>query len=254
MHLRTRTWFIISLLCFLAAAIFWQLGERKAARDQTDRQQATRPPAPSTGPTAPGPTAPSAAAAAVTNASALRTNSSVEHRLTNTTKDVDELSRSEQGILLANALIDSSAPVNLAIPAHLRAQGDPGSYVVQSKGPLTDAFRSQLQQAGAEIVAYVPNNAYLVRATAAAAQQLTALPGTQVVLPWEPQFKLVDPQLLALAIEQKPLPPAIRNVNLLIFPGQGEAARQALAAMDAVILAEERSPFGLMMTVRPQPD
>jgi len=40
MPLRTRTWFIISALCFLAAAIFWQLAERKAARDKAARQNA----------------------------------------------------------------------------------------------------------------------------------------------------------------------------------------------------------------------
>jgi subtilisin family serine protease len=254
MHLRTRTWFVISLLCFLVAAIFWQLGERKAARDKAAQEQAPGSITPATGPATPGVTTPAAAAAAaVTNVSTLRTNNSLEHRLTNTGKDEDELSRSEQGLLLRNALIDSSVPVNLAIPPHLRAQGDPGSYVVQSRGPLTDAFRAQLQQAGAEVVSYVPNNAYLVLATAAGAQQLAALPDTQIVLPWEPYYKL-DPPLLALAVDQKAIPPATRNVNLLIYPGRTDAARQALAAMDAVILAEERSPFGVLMTVRPQPD
>jgi hypothetical protein len=43
---------------------------------------------------------------------------------------------------------------------------------------------------------YVPNNAYLVRASSAL-RSLGALPETQAVLPWEPYFKL-DPALLAL--------------------------------------------------------
>ncbi len=38
--------------------------------------------------------------------------------------------------------------------------------------PLDDAFRARLQAAGAIIVAYIPNQAYLVRASRAAAQQL----------------------------------------------------------------------------------
>jgi hypothetical protein len=98
MHLRTRTWFVISLLCFLAAAIFWQLGERKAARDKAAQEQAPDPSTPATGPATPGVTTPAAAAAAaMTNVSTLRTNNSLEHRLTNTGKDEDELSRSEQG-------------------------------------------------------------------------------------------------------------------------------------------------------------
>lgn len=245
MHFRTRTWFVISVLCFLAAAIFWQLGERKAARDKSAREQA----APGS-PTAPAGTVPATGAPAVTNVTSQRTNSLGEHRLSNTAKDDEEMSRSEQALLLRNAVLDSGAPMNLAIPPHLRAQGDPESYIVQSRGVLTDGFRSQLSAAGAEIVAYVPNNAYLVLATAEAARQLAGLPGTQVVLPWEPFYKL-DPPLLALATDQKPLPPVTPNVNLLIFPGRQETARQRLESMDVVILAEERSPFGVLMTVRP---
>ena len=32
MHLRTRTWALISLLCFLAAGYFWRLGNEHARR------------------------------------------------------------------------------------------------------------------------------------------------------------------------------------------------------------------------------
>ena len=153
MHLRTRTWFIISLLCFLVAAIFWQLAERKSARDKSARDQAAAlTNAPVAVPAAnPATVQPAAAPAAQTNA-ANGTKDPFPFRLSNTSKSIDQLSRSAQGIILRNALIDSSAPLNLAIPAHLRAAGDPGSYVVQSRGPLTDAFRALLRQAGAEVV------------------------------------------------------------------------------------------------------
>lgn len=247
MPLRTRTWFIISALCFLAAAIFWQLAERKSARDKATRQDAAATNAPASLGT---PAAPAIPTAATNAAAGAATNDPLRFRLSNTTKDVDELRRSDQALLLRNAHIDSSVPVNLPIPPHLRSQGEPGSYVVQASGPLTDAYRAALRQAGAEVVAYVPNNAYLVRASQAVAQQLAVLPGTQVVLPWEPYYKL-DTDLLPLAIDQQPLPPSSRNLNLLIFAGQRELALRVLAAMDVVILGEERSPFGVQLTVRP---
>lgn len=245
MPLRTRTWFIISALCFLVAAIFWQLAERKAARDKAARESTTA--------TTNAPAASGAAAvpAAATNA-ALATNDPLRLRLSNTARTVDELSRSDRALLLRNAHIDSSLPVNLAIPPHLRSQGDPGSYIVQSRGPLTAAYRAALRQAGAEVVAYVPNNAYLVRASQAIAQQLAVLPDTQTVLPWEPYYKL-DAELLELAIEQKPLP-TTRMLNVLVFSGERQAVEQTLVAMRAVVVAEDRSPFGVQLVVRPRPD
>ena len=148
MQLKTRTWFLISLMFFVAAAIFWQLGERKAARDKAARiaresaaAAATNGPAPA-GVALPGqPTVPPAATA-TTNA-ALK--NPFAHRLSNTARTMGQLQHSESAILLRNALIDSTQPVNLAIPPHLRADGDPGSYVVQSRGPMTDGYRDLLQ-------------------------------------------------------------------------------------------------------------
>ena len=255
MPFRTRTWFIISLLCFVLAGVFWQLAKHKEAqRDRAVAERAatnapavpalsssaTTNAAPALAPTAP--VAPVAPAVAKTNAASLIASNDFPHRLSNSAKDLDELLRSDQGILLGNALLDTTAPLPLPIPAHLRAEGDPGSYVVQSRGPLTDAFREALRRAGAEIVSYVPNNAYLVRASTAAIAQLGALPGTQAVLPWEPYFKL-EPRLLALAVEGKFLPENSR-LNLLLFPGEQVAVKTLLEQMGAVINGEERSPFG----------
>ena len=170
-------------------------------------------------------------------------------RLSNTTTPLRQLQRSDQAILLENALLDTTRPAP-AIPDHLRAQGDPGSYLVQARGPIDNAFRSLLQAAGATIVSYIPNNAYLVRASAAVAQQLSADPQTQAVLPYEPYYKL-KPSLLRLAVAQEPLPDD-SALNVLVFADARETARAELEKLGARIIGDaERSPFGPVLRVRP---
>lgn len=101
------------------------------------------------------------------------------NRLSNTTLTLKQLVARDSAILLQNALLDTAAGVSLNIPGHLQASDDPRTYIVQAKGPPDEAFRAQLKQAGATIVSYIPNNAYLVRAEAGAAQSLEQLPQTQ---------------------------------------------------------------------------
>ena len=183
-------------------------------------------------------------------------------RLTNTGIPLGRLARSSHAILLENAWLDTSqfarsgfggaatpmAGAQLAIPAQLRAQGDPGAYVVQSRGLLDDRFRALLQAAGAGIVSYIPNNAYLVRASASAARQLAADPHTQAVLPYEPYYKL-QPSLLDLAVAEMPLP-AGSALNVLLFPDTRATALADLNALGLQVLSEERSPFGPVLKVR----
>src|SRR6266540_308115 len=255
MHFRTRTWVIISLLCFLAAVFFWQLGEKLDARAKAAAQRrgtngssgANRPVSTATPAPAPPNESPAAAPATIktNSANALATNL-FPHRLSNTRRSLEDLLHADEAILLRNALIDSAAPLTLSIPAHLRASGDPGAYVVQSRGPITDAFRAQLAAAPADIVGYVPNNAYLVRASSATAQRFAALPGTQAVYPWEPYFKL-DPVLLGLAVDRKPLPSG--ELNLLLFPGEWPDAQAALDRLGVSVTAEQPSPFGPFLSV-----
>ena len=183
-----------------------------------------------------------------TNAVAAR-GALLTNRLSNSTAPLDALIRDDHAILLRNAHYDTSLGAFPPIPAELKAGADPGAYVVQAREPVDDAFRARLQTAGATIVSYIPNNAYLVRASAAAAGQLRAAPQTQAVLAWEPYYKLSLP-LLALALEGQPLPPNER-LRVVVFPGESQAGRAALEALGAEILATDRSPFGEQLIIQP---
>ena len=73
--------------------------------------------------------------------------SPLAHRLSNTSRTVGQLVRDDRAILLENALIDTSKPLDFSIPEHLRALPKPGSYIVQAKGVVNDAFRSAVAAA-----------------------------------------------------------------------------------------------------------
>jgi hypothetical protein len=173
-----------------------------------------------------------------------------------------KLIRTSHAVLLENAWLDTSpfsrgasrkssaliSDSQLAIPDHLRAPGEPGAYVVQSRTPLDDGFRALLQAASASIVSYIPNNAYLVRASASAAQQVAADPRIQAVLPYEPYYKL-QPALLDLAVAQTPWP-ADGALNVLLFPDARATALADLQNLGLQIISEQRSPFGPVLNVR----
>jgi subtilisin-like proprotein convertase family protein len=252
------------MMCFVGAIYFWRLGDRWAAqrgkaegRMQNAESRIT-PPASRFPPSPafsllsqPGTLNVPPATDSLTNHASRITNR-FALRLSNTTAPIGQLQRNEHALLLENALLDTTRPVP-AIPDHLRAHGDPGTYVVQARGPIDNAFRSLLQAAGAEIVSYIPNNAYLVRASGAVAQELKTAPLTQAVLPYEPYYKL-KLSLLNLAVAQDPLP-GNSALNVLVFADARQAARADLEKLGARILGdEESSPFGLVLRVRPPVD
>ena len=249
-----RIWALVSLLAFIAAGYFWHLGNQRAARPAgllsatNDIPPGAKPAAafeeqtfrivsgPPTGTPAP---AANVMTAAVTNR--------FRYRLTNSPESFSQLVRNDRAILLRNALLDTSLGLP-AIPERLRSLGESENYIVQAKGVITPAFRQALKEAGAEIVAYVPNNAYLVRAGADAAKGLAALPLTQSVLPFEPYYKL-DPKLLAQAVENQPLSDG-SLLHVMGFPGQRDRAVAALTGAGATVLQEEKSGFGPLFVVQ----
>lgn len=167
------------------------------------------------------------------------------NRLRNTEAGLDELIRNDRAILLRNALIDTASDTPLEIPARLRSVVPPEAYVVQAEGLLTRAFQDRLTSLGATIVSYVPNNALLVRSSPEVADEIAVTPGTAAVLPLEPYFKLT-PHLLALALDEVPLPEGVRLI-LTIPEAPPEVA--SLTQLGIREVFRERGPFGTLITV-----
>jgi hypothetical protein len=170
-------------------------------------------------------------------------------RLDNTHKSIGQLTGDRHAILLENALIDTGSPLTFSIPAHLRSQGDPGAYIVQARGPIDNAFRAMLAAAGATIVSYIPNDAYLVRAPVGVANGLAGNPLTQAVTSYEPYYK-IQSSLLIPAIGQMDLPEGAA-LNLGLFADTAGQTIQEIEKLGGTILAQDRSPFGPVVRVQP---
>jgi subtilisin-like proprotein convertase family protein len=177
------------------------------------------------------------------------------NQISNCRLPIRNLIRSETGLLLENALLDTAQPIELNIPRHLRANGEPGAYLIQSRSAPDAAFRRRLLEAGAVIVAYVPNNAYLVRASNIVAQALASDSRVRATLPYEPYYKLKG-DLLKMALGQglnqdqsSELQPTLL-LSLLLFADAARATTAALPILGAEILGRDRSPFGPVLKVR----
>ena len=55
-----------------------------------------------------------------------------------------------------------------------------GMFIVQFMGPIQDEWLKELNNTGVEVISYVPNNAYIVRAGSNAAMELIARCGKRV--------------------------------------------------------------------------
>src|SRR6266566_6960802 len=114
MRWRPFTWLLVSVFCFVAAVYFWRLGDQWAAKKTL---------APSTQPTnQPGPVVapPKATSSLTPHASSVTHHASritpqFPHRLSNTTKTIGQLARSDRAILLENLLLDTEQPAALSI-------------------------------------------------------------------------------------------------------------------------------------------
>jgi subtilisin-like proprotein convertase family protein len=240
MRFRPRTWFLLSLLLFVAAYWVWTYAEKVNASSRAHAAQSAAAQS-----AAAQPAGPALAKIAETR------DSAKSYRLSNTRLTEKELLRSNHAILLRNALIDTDRPLRLDIPAHLRAKGAPGSYIVQSQEGMDQRFYDRLKKDGVEFVSYIPNNAALVKATPEQARQMAADATFQAVLPYEPYYKLAANLLPSAVAEQQPQSGAL---NVTAFPGQRDAALAALQALGAQLMGEDNGPFGTTLTVMAPPE
>ncbi len=243
-----RFWSIVSISAFVAALLLWLEGNRRRDR---------RPPPSPPSPAATGSVTQIAAPAGegirlLTRAEALRRPTPatearavqpqplsfpdplVPYRLRNTDLPLEVLRRSDHALLLANALVDTRHGTVLAVPAGWEAPDEPGAYVLQMRRADPTAFREAVATVGGRIVAYVPNNAYLVRVTAAGAQALA--PATAAALPYAPYFK-VQGDLLSRALAGE-APSSGEWWVVTAYAEDRDAVRRALRELGAALLQE----------------
>lgn len=149
-------------------------------------------------------------------------------------------------------LLDGARPASTQfqlgqqIPANLRASDAPPAdgesrlRLVQFQGPIKDAWLDALRGTGAFVVAYVPNNAYVVKTDPASDAKLQGLRSNAAVLwigTYEPAFKL-RPELRAPALEYTQLYKVIVQV---IADSEGERFAHSLGAR-AVSVRGEPNP------------
>jgi subtilisin-like proprotein convertase family protein len=169
--------------------------------------------------------------------------------LSNTPKTIGELMNDPHAILLENALIEIGQPLNFSIPKHLQSQGDPGAYIVQARGPIDNVFRATLAVAGAQIVSYIPNNAYLVRISSGGAAGLAGQPPVQSVIPYEPYYK-ISSAMIGAAVSQKNLPEN-SVLTLGLFADSSQQTIDQIKSLGGTVVGTDRSPFGPIVRVVP---
>ncbi|MDD5139466.1 MAG: S8 family serine peptidase [Verrucomicrobiales bacterium] len=252
MRSRLSFWIVLCLLLLAGAWMFWPSVSRQAAKQNSVASQKKSSATPGFTTVKSASTAPQLFTSRnnSTNGvqSAAKTNQ-FRYRLSNTTKPIGELLQDGRAVLLANAFIDTGVKLNFSIPKHLQAAGEPGAYIVQSRTPLDAAYRAQLAAAGAEIVSYIPNNAYLVRMSATGAAAMAGKPATSAVLPYEPYYK-ISASLLGLAVDQKSLP-GDAALTLGLFADNAQQTIDIIEKLGGTVLATDRSPFGPIVRVLP---
>ncbi|MGB8368199.1 MAG: LamG-like jellyroll fold domain-containing protein [Verrucomicrobiia bacterium] len=273
MRSRPFMWILLFLLCLSGAWLLW----RQHVNPQTRPSAPPKAAAPTAATVPPAPAASKILTPVYTNAVksdlVLAGTNKFAFRLANTAKTIGQLAGDRHAILLENALIDTGSPLTFSIPKNLQSPGDPGAYIVQARGPIDNAFRAMLAAAGAQIVSYIPNDAYLVRAPAGVANGLAGNPLTQAVTPYEPYYKIsssmpvtagqksfssapvrtnraAGPSLLVLAMKQAALP-AGTYLTLGLFNDGAAATVAQIEKLGGRIVAREKSPFGPVVRVQP---
>lgn len=129
--------------------------------------------------------------------------------------------REETRIRLANGIEFDTRVGEPAIPGALRAEapapGERASWIVQVEAPVGADFAGRLEAAGASVVAYLPEYAFLVRADDRALDAVTALPFVRWTGAFHPAYRISSQPAMALRSGTAPY-------QVLLFPDGDLAA------------------------------
>jgi hypothetical protein len=128
---------------------------------------------------------------------------------------------------LMRGTIDTAAATP-TLPAGLRAPLAPTSWIVQFIGPAGAGWYEAVESAGLHLVShgYVPENGWLVRGQADAANRVSQLPFVQAVVPYAPYYR-ISPSVADLT--------GVHEVRVMLFDDADVSATMAkLASFGAV--------------------
>ena len=138
-------------------------------------------------------------------------------------------------ILLRRGQLDTTTP-EPQINAELRAPANAPRELrlVQLFGPPTPEAMARLKATGAEIISYIPNNAYLIWGTRQVLQRVRSLEADTLQWddPFHPAYKL-DPRINLNSVEQMPV-----SIELVDTPDAARTLAQIKAIAQKVLMPE----------------
>ncbi len=152
---------------------------------------------------------------------------------------MDALLQDPSKILLRNAQFDvREGPP--AFPRELaEITGDPSDgryWIVQLRGPMTEAARARLESNGAELLSYIPNQAYLARIAPDLTPAFARDPEVSWIGPYRPDYKLA-PEIGTRTFTDPERPALANELLLLLCVFEGESVDDV--ARDATILGAD---------------
>jgi hypothetical protein len=166
-------------------------------------------------------------------------------------QDQAELRDDYDRIRLNAAIIDTTTPKAMALHKAVAAFPGKRMHLIQFVGPVQPTWHEALKKTGAQILGYLPQNAYLVYGDAQALARLQGLAGAAVPVQWDgdylddyklhPQVRLVDEKGNPRQLQTDTF--AIQLVN------DPDANPATLALIDRLKLEPVRRQYNLLQYV-----
>ncbi len=122
------------------------------------------------------------------------------------------------------------------VPADLQSAPTPGVssyYLVQFTGPIEQPWKDDLASHGAEILDYIPDYAFIIRATPEAAEAIQGMDHVRWVGSFHPAYRFSPDLPNSTGITKK--------VSIRLFPGRGRAAVEAEVTRVGRVIREDIS-------------
>jgi hypothetical protein len=119
-------------------------------------------------------------------------------------------------------------------------------YIIQFAGPIEEAWTAQIEQLGATLLGYIPDNAHVARIAPDDLAKIRAMYAVRWVGPYQAGYKL-SPKLNDVA---RLSAGSSMDVSVITFPGESAAALETmLNGLGATIHQISDTPIGVIATV-----